>query len=214
MYFKEIWRLCDAVFWFYVLSWRCERCMLWSCYCDDHPLSDIMEMIYLFFLKVCQSSIEKYMVCQYWTSVILINFQLLPYHYDFFCNEQNIQFLYVVIQNLKFSSSNWTHDEKWKCPCPLNRENFLKFQQVGVFFFPFSGRKVVLTRCRCYTRSILSKKKSWKRSLGILFFPNRGWITACLSLLLLVLCSDNLNLKFRFFIPIWMLCHSCSLSLG
>lgn len=133
MYFKEIWRLCDAVFWFYVLSWR-ERCVLWSCYCDGRPLSDIMEVIYLFFLKVCQSSIAKYMVCQYWTSVILINFQLLPYHYDFFCNEQNIQFLYVVIQNLKFSSSNWTQDEKWKYPSPLNRENFLKFQQVGVFF--------------------------------------------------------------------------------
>lgn len=87
--------------------------------------------------------------------------------------------------------------KKWKYPSPLNREDFLKFQQV--FLFPFSGGKVVLTRCRCYTRSILSKKKSWKRSLGILFFPNTGWITACLSLLLLVLCSDNLNLKFRFF---------------
>lgn len=97
--------------------------------------ADIMEVF--FFFKVCQSFIATYMVCQYWTSVILLDFQLLPYH-DFFYNEQNVT---ITIFDDAKSQQGTEHLMQTENIVFFEIEGiFLSFSRLG-FFFPFLVKK-------------------------------------------------------------------------
>lgn len=155
------------------------------------------------------------MVYEYWTSVILLGFQLLSYHYDFFYNEQNMTIFICGDTKSQQATEHLMQSENILL-FKIERI-FLRFSSVFSLFLPppqlFLVEKWFWQKVSVMLEAEV-RKTDLKDILSNLFFLNRGWITACLSLWLLVLCPDDVNLKFRFSLQFRGFAIAVSLSLA